>query len=1101
MFRFLLLSIISCLITLQARHSYGQNHIIGSGNFTGCSGRFYDSGGGSVDYGNNELFTETYCSGTVGQCIQIDFSSFETQANRDALYVYDGTSTTGPLIGIFSGSLAPFTVTSSTGCITVQWESDGGTVLPGWFGVFSCVPCSGGTTGHSMGMGNLNTCSEDLFDSGGSSGSYNDFEYYVETYCSNDPGLCIQIEFNSFATEAGADILYIYDGNSNTAPLIGSYSGSLGSFTVSGTSGCVTFEWSSNGLITSLGWDATLSCVNCPTCTDGILNGLEIGVDCGGPTCPPCPCSSYPVPNDEACCATPVPVNPAQLCTTTVPGTVLNATQSFNTNGCFGTADDDVWFEFVATNSVHYIDLLNVTGSTTDLYHSVYDGTCSATTGPLLCSDPNSSTVGGLIPGNTYYLRIYTWTSTGSQNTTFDVCITSPPPPPTNDEVCSSINVDVNPTQVCASVTPGYITGATQSPEPNGCFGTADDDVWFDFVATNTSHYISLLNVSGSTTDLYHSVYAGPCSNPGTELICSDPNNSTVTGLIPGNTYYIRVYTWTSTPGQNVNFNVCVATPPPPPTNDDPCDAITASVNPDQTCTLINNGYCVGATQSLPGCVGTADDDVWFVFTALAPIHDIILSNIGGTTDLVHEVFSGPCTALTSISCSDPNTSTVTGLTVGDQYYVRVYTYSSIGSNSSFDLCINSPCGLNSSAPDCNLNYSMSTIPYAPVSYNTGAPMTFSDDIFASSFTPIGFDFCFDGVVYSECLVSSNGYIMFPGCYSTHDGSISNPGGYSPWSISQAAPNNTDAPTNAVMLTWQDLNPNIGGTIRTHTFGTAPNRVFVVTYQSISMFSCTSTFFSAQAMFHETTNNIEFHIGEKPMCPGWNSGAGIMGLNNFDGTIAAVPNGYNYPTQWSVLSTQPEAHLFASNCTNGECIVILQTEIVQFTGEAIGSDNILSWKTVSEDNLSHFVVERSINGGISFEAIAQQPSKGNGSTYTYVDQNMSDKEQVYYRLRMVDHTEKNAYSKVINITRDFNSVDGVFIFPNPANELINVNLSNARLSEQILVFDNLGQILHLTSSYDKNIVSLNTKGLIPGLYMMKISLVNGRTIHKKFIIN
>ena len=143
------------------------------------------------------------------------------------------------------------------------------------------------------------------------------------------------------------------------------------------------------------------------------------------------------------------------------------------------------------------------------------------------------------------------------------------------------------------------------------------------------------------------------------------------------------------------------------------------------------------------------------------------------------------------------------------------------------------------------------------------------------------------------------------------------------------------------MLTWQDLNPNIGGTIRTHTFGTAPNRVFVVTYQSISMFSCTSTFFSAQAMFHETTNNIEFHIGEKPMCPGWNSGAGIMGLNNFDGTIAAVPNGYNYPTQWSVLSTQPEAHLFASNCTNGECIVILQTEIVQFTGEAIGSDNIL----------------------------------------------------------------------------------------------------------------------------------------------------------------
>ena len=121
---------------------------------------------------------------------------------------------------------------------------------------------------------------------------------------------------------------------------------------------------------------------------------------------------------------------------------------------------------------------------------------------------------------------------------------------------------------------------------------------------------------------------------------------------------------------------------------------------------------------------------------------------------------------------------------------------------------------------------------------------------------------------------------MFPGCYSTHDGAISNPED-SPWTISQAAPNNIDAPMNAVMLTWQDLNPNIGGTIRTHTFGTAPNRVFVVTYQNITMFSCTNTFFTAQAMFYETSNNIEFHIGEKPMCPGWNSGAAIM-LNNYD---------------------------------------------------------------------------------------------------------------------------------------------------------------------------------------------------------------------------
>ena len=147
-----------------------------------------------------------------------------------------------------------------------------------------------------------------------------------------------------------------------------------------------------------------------------------------------------------------------------------------------------------------------------------------------------------------------------------------------------------------------------------------------------------------------------------------------------------------------------------------------------------------------------------------------------------------------------------------------------------------------------------------------------------------------------------------------------------------------------------------------------------------------------------------------------------------------------------------------------------------------------------------FIIERSSNGGISFEAISQQISKGSGSSYRYIDKNMVMHDQVYYRLRMVDQQDKMGYSKVITIGREMFIQDGISIYPNPASEVINVDVSNAKLAEQIIVYDNLGQIYHLVSSNDKNIVSLSTKGLIPGLYTMKISLVNGRTLHKKFII-
>src|SRR5690554_4647158 len=276
----------------------------------------------------------------------------------------------------------------------------------------------------------------------------------------------------------------------------------------------------------------------------------------------------YSQPSNDNCAgAISVPVNPDFLCGLITPGSIASATGSSQANNCGGTANDDVWFKFTATNTTHSIDLLNVTGSTTDLYHSVYNNNCGALGSALVCSDPNSSIVTGLTPGNTYLVRVYSWSSSSGATTSFNLCIGTPPPPPPNDECASAINVPVNPDLLCGSITPGSIASATNSPQPNGCYGTANDDVWYSFTATNSTHSIDLLNVTGSTTDLYHSVYNNNCGALGSALVCSDPNSSTVTGLTPGNTYLVRVYSWSSSSGATTSFNLCIGTPPPPPDN------------------------------------------------------------------------------------------------------------------------------------------------------------------------------------------------------------------------------------------------------------------------------------------------------------------------------------------------------------------------------------------------------------------------------------------------------------------------------------------------------------------------------------------------------
>src|SRR5690606_28666649 len=142
-------------------------------------------------------------------------------------------------------------------------------------------------------------------------------------------------------------------------------------------------------------------------------------------------------------------------------------------------------------------------------------------------------------------------------------------PPPSNDACSNATPLTVNPDLNCGTTTAGTIESATNSGINSNCSGTPNDDVWYTIVATNASHTIDLLIVTGSTKELYHAVYAAnPCTGSTTALTCSDPNNSTTSNLTIGATYYIQVYSWTSTAGQTTSFDICIGTPPPPPPND-----------------------------------------------------------------------------------------------------------------------------------------------------------------------------------------------------------------------------------------------------------------------------------------------------------------------------------------------------------------------------------------------------------------------------------------------------------------------------------------------------------------------------------------------------
>jgi hypothetical protein len=141
-------------------------------------------------------------------------------------------------------------------------------------------------------MGNLgtvtNACGGNFYDSGGPGGQYADNQFFTATFCA-PAGQYISFNFTSFNLENNFDFLDVYNGPNTAAPLIGSYTGTLGPGLITSTlGGCITFVFESDFTVPAAGWIASIACSSAPPST---------GNDCGSAS-PFCTGTSYIFPNN-----------------------------------------------------------------------------------------------------------------------------------------------------------------------------------------------------------------------------------------------------------------------------------------------------------------------------------------------------------------------------------------------------------------------------------------------------------------------------------------------------------------------------------------------------------------------------------------------------------------------------------------------------------------------------------------------------------------------------------------------------------------------------------------------------------------------------------
>ncbi len=167
----------------------------------------------------------------------------------------------------------------------------------------------------------------------------------------------------------------------------------------------------------------------------------------------------------------------------------------------------------------------------------------------------------------------------------------------------------------------------------------------------------------------------------------------------------------------------------------------------------------------------------------------------------------------------------------------------------------------------------------------------------------------------------------------------------------------------------------------------------------------------------------------------------------------------------------------------------LPLELTAFEGTCEEGNYVLNWTTSSEEDISHFVIERSANG-LDYMPIGEVVAAGHSTTvqnYAFKDET-GGLSRYYYRLHIIETTGVEEYSRVITVECKTGSFGVLDMHPNPTSEALVVTYEvTDRKAITLKIADVLGRTMHeeiLTPDLGLNTKMLDLSELSPAVYVI-----------------
>jgi hypothetical protein len=162
----------------------------------------------------------------------------------------------------------------------------------------------------------------------------------------------------------------------------------------------------------------------------------------------------------------------------------------------------------------------------------------------------------------------------------------------------------------------------------------------------------------------------------------------------------------------------------------------------------------------------------------------------------------------------------------------------------------------------------------------------------------------------------------------------------------------------------------------------------------------------------------------------------------------------------------------------------LPLQFIQFTAQKCNNNTVcVNWQTANEINVSHFVIERSLDAQ-TYIAVANVTAHNQAAnSYNYSDDvsMLQYSNKIYYRIKQVDADGRFTKTNIVSI--NLTNTKPITVYPNPAAEVINI--TDWQLVKQIQLTDAAGKTV--MQSVITNAV-VNIKKLPAGIYYLKLYL-------------